>query len=108
MQRPNATTTISHRWIQGAIPKVVGNQMENLIKQIQRMKKNYPSDIIKRLALRAVAYCYVLKSASLDKILITFFHYLDYFHTGSITSDGLQALVPNYLIEEIEGRCYVN
>ena len=103
MNRLRAAEGIAHEWIQGAVPRVVSDQTDIIIKEIQRMKKEYPNNIIKRLGLRAVAYCYVVISVSLDKTLLAFFHYLDKKHTGSINGDGLKMLVPNYPEAELEG-----
>lgn len=103
MKRLKAPEAITHEWIQGAVPRVLSGQTEIIIKEIQRMKKEYPKNIIKRLGLRAIAYCYVLNSMSLDKTLLAFFHYLDKKHTGSINGDGLKMLVPDYPEIELEG-----
>lgn len=102
MQRLKAPEAIAHPWIQEAVPKVLSDQTEVVTKEIQRMKKGFPQNIVRRLGLRAVAYAFVLVSLSLDKTFLAFFHYMDQLNVGSINGDGLRMLVPDYPESELE------
>ena len=62
-------------------------------KEIEKLDKRIPENIVRRLTLRAVAYCYTIISSEPD-INQVMFQYLDSTNHGSITTDGLHSLIP--------------
>ena len=97
--RPSAAVALNHKWFQGSIPTEIGpTSCEEITKLIET---GLPEDIIKRLCLRTVAYCYSCKllketdpdNSSTDHEAITKpFLYIDKSNHGAITADELFVL----------------
>lgn len=102
--RPNAVQAIAHPWIQGGIPKFIFpkntaepnaapivNSVQDLIQRIDQFSL---ASIIKRIILRAIAYCYVLIQTEND-IEFRIFQSMDTMNRGYITAEGLKNLDGN-------------